>query len=52
MDFAEAVLLLCQDGVCGFVSAVGMTADGLQICASFIPGPNVIAIVTMPIFVS
>ena len=49
VDFAEAVV--CQDGVCAVVSAVGVAADSLQICASFIPGPNVTAIVTMPISV-
>ena len=47
VDFAEAVA--CQDGICAFVSAVGVAADGLQICTSFIPGPNVTAVVTMPI---
>ena len=49
VDFAEAVA--CQDGVCTVVSAVGVIADGLQICTSFIPGPNVTAIMTMPISV-
>ena len=49
VDFADAVA--CQDGVCAVVSAVGVAADGLQICASFIPGPNVTAVVTMPISV-
>jgi hypothetical protein len=49
VDVAEA--LACQDGVCAFVSAVGVTADCLQICTSFIPGPNVTAIITMPISV-
>ena len=49
VDLVEA--LTCQDGVCAFVSAVGVAADGLQICASFIPGPNVTAIVTTPISV-
>ena len=49
VDFAEA--LACQDGVCAVVSAVGVAADSLQICASFIPGPNVTAVVTMPISV-
>ena len=48
-DFAEAVA--CQDGVCAFVSAVGVVADGLQICTSFVPGPNLTAIVTTPISV-
>ena len=47
VDFAEAVA--CQDGVCAFVSAVGVAADGLQICTSFIPGPNVTTVVTIPI---
>lgn len=49
VDFAEAVA--CQDGVCAVVSAVGVAADSLQICASFIPGPNVTAVVTTPISV-
>lgn len=39
----------CQDGVCALISAIGVSADG--ICTSFIPGPNVTAIVTMPISV-
>lgn len=47
--FAEAVA--CQDGVCALISVIGVTADGLQICTSFIPGPNVTAILTMPISV-
>ena len=49
VDLAEA--LACQDGICAFVSAVGVAADGLQICTSFIPGPNVTAVVTMPVSV-
>jgi len=49
VDLVEAIV--CQDGICAFVSAVGVAADGLQICTSFIPGPNVTAIVTMPISV-
>ena len=48
-DLAEAIA--CQDGICAFVSAVGVTADGLQICTSFIPGPNVTTVVTMPVSV-
>jgi hypothetical protein len=47
VDLAEAIA--CQDGVCAFISAVGLAADGLQICTSFIPGPNITSIVTMPI---
>ena len=49
VDLAEAIA--CQDGICAFVSAVGVAADGLQICTSFIPGPNVTAVVTMPVSV-
>jgi hypothetical protein len=49
VDFAEAVA--CQDGFCALVSAVGVAADSLQVCASFIPGPNVTTIVTTPISV-
>ena len=47
VDLAEAIA--CQDGICAFVSAVGVAADGLQICTSFIPGPNITAVVTMPV---
>lgn len=46
---AEAIA--CQDGICAVVSAVGVAADSLQICTSFIPGPNVTAVVTIPISV-
>ena len=49
VDFAEAVA--CQDGICATVSAVGVAADGLQVCASFIPGPNVTSVVTILISV-
>jgi len=49
VDLAKA--LACQDGICAFVSAVGVAADGLQICTSFIPGPNVTSIVTTPVYV-
>lgn len=49
VDFLEAVQ--CQDGVCAAVSAIGVAADTLQICTSFIPGPNVTSIVTTPISV-
>lgn len=47
VDVAEA--LACQDGICAFVSSVGCAADGLQIMASFVPGPNVTAVLTTPI---
>jgi hypothetical protein len=49
VDFVEAVA--CQDGLCALVSACGCLADGLQICTSFIPGPNITSIVTMPVSV-
>lgn len=48
-DALEA--LACQDGVCFVVSCVGASADTLQICASFVPGPNVTALITTPISV-
>ena len=47
VDAAEA--LICQDGVCFVISCVGVAADSLQILASYVPGPNVTALVTMPI---
>jgi len=47
VDAIEA--LACQDGICFAVSCVGTAADSLQICASFVPGPNVTALVTTPI---
>ena len=49
VDALEA--LACQDRICFAVSCVGTTADSLQICASFVPGPNVTALVTTPISV-
>jgi hypothetical protein len=49
VDFAEAVA--CQDGVCAVVSAIGVASDCLQVCASFISGPNVTTVVTLPISV-
>jgi len=48
-DLIEAIA--CQDGICATVSAIGVCADCLQICASFIPGPNVTTVVTTPISV-
>ena len=49
VDLAESIA--CQDGLCALISSIGVAADGLQICTSFIPGPNVTSIVTMPISV-
>ena len=46
-DAIEA--LVCQDGICFVVSCVGTAADSLQVCASFVPGPNRTALVTTPI---
>ena len=48
-DLVEAIA--CQDGICAFVSAVRVAADGLQICTSFVPGPNVTSIITTPVSV-
>jgi hypothetical protein len=47
VDALEA--LACQDGVCFVVSCVGTMADGLQILASFVPGPNVTVVITTPV---
>lgn len=49
IDAAEA--FMCNDGICFIVSCVGVTADFLQVMASFVPGPNVTAIITTPISV-
>jgi len=47
VDLAEA--LACQDGVCAVISGVGCAADSLQIIASFVPGPNITAVITTPV---
>jgi hypothetical protein len=49
VDMLEA--MACQDGVCAVVSGVGVCADGLSMAASFIPGPNVTTIITVPVSV-
>lgn len=49
VDMLEAVA--CQDGVCAVVSGIGVCADGLSIAISFIPGPNVTTVVTVPVSV-
>lgn len=41
----------CQDGICAVVSGIGVCADGLSMAASFIPGPNVTTVVTLPVSV-
>ena len=40
-----------DDASCAVVKDVGVCADGLSMVASFIPGPNVTTIVTVPISV-
>lgn len=50
VDILEAVA--CQDGVCAVVSGIGVCADGLSMAASFIPGPNVTTVITVPVSVS
>lgn len=47
VDAMEA--LACRDGICFVVSCIGTSADGLQILASFVPGPNVTALFTTPV---
>ena len=49
IDMLEVIA--CKDGVCAIVSGVVVCADGLSIATSFIPGPNVTTVVTVPISV-
>ena len=49
VDVIEAVA--CADGVCAVVSGVGVCADCLSMAASFVPGPNVTTVVTVPVSV-
>jgi hypothetical protein len=49
VDMLEAVA--CQDGVCAVVSGIGVCADGLSMAASFIPGPNVTTVISVPVSV-
>jgi hypothetical protein len=49
VDVVEA--LACNDGLCFFISSVGCAADTLQIIASFVPGPNITAVITTPVSV-
>ena len=48
-DILEAVPY--QDGVFAIISGIGVCADGLSMAASFIPGPNVTTVVTVPVSV-
>jgi len=43
--------IMCQDGVCICVSAVGLAADGIQLVSCFVAGPNRSIYVTYPISV-
>ena len=43
--------IACQDGVCAFISGVGVCAYTLSIATSFVPGPNVTSLVTVPVSV-
>ena len=49
VDMLEAVA--CQDGICAIVSGIGVCADGLSMAASFIPGPNMTTLITVPVSV-
>jgi hypothetical protein len=41
--------LVCQDYVCFAVDCIGILADGFTCFTSFIPGPNVTSVVTIPV---
>lgn len=43
-----AVAYACNDGVCFVVSCVGCGFDILQFLASFVPGPNITVVITLP----
>lgn len=47
VDGLEA--LACNDGICAAVSGVACLADGLQIIASMVPGPNITTCITFPV---
>nr|QYB19012.1 hypothetical protein [Climaconeis cf. scalaris]QYB19141.1 hypothetical protein [Climaconeis cf. scalaris] len=49
VNMLEAIA--CQDDVCAVVSSIGVCADSLSAAASFIPGPNVTAVITVPVSV-
>jgi len=49
VDALEA--LACKDGVCFVVSCIGVGADTLGFITTFVPGPNLTSIVTIPISV-
>lgn len=47
VDIAED--LVCQDYVCLTVDCIGVTCDLLTTFTSFVPGPNVTSVVTIPV---
>lgn len=49
VDLLEAIT--CQNGVCVVASGIGVCADALSMAASFILGPNVTRVVTVPVSV-
>ena len=49
-DIAED--LVCQDYVCLTVDCIGVCADVLTVLTSFLPGPNVTSVVTIPVSTS
>jgi hypothetical protein len=47
VDVLESIA--CQDPLCTAVSLVGVCADGLSIATSFVVGPNITTVVTVPV---
>lgn len=47
VDMMEAYV--CNDGVCFAISTIGVCADLLGFATSFVPGPNVTSLVTIPL---
>lgn len=47
VDIAED--LICQDYFCLTIDCIGVCADLLTITTSFIPGPNITSVVTIPV---
>ena len=43
-----AIAYACDDGVCFVVSLIGCGFDTLGFIASFVPGPNITVIITLP----
>ena len=47
-----AIAFACDDGVCFYVSCVGCCFYTLQFMSSFVPGPNITTVVTLPVSVA